>query len=156
MNILLFGASGMVGMGVLMECLDHPDVTHVTCVVRKPLDMSHPKLREVIHDDFLDYEAIADDLKNMDACFWCLGVSSIGMSEEDYRRITYDFTLAGARAVLGRQPGMSLQLRFRRCHGQLREGASDVGTCERQDGERPHGSPIRQCNDVPPGVHLCP
>jgi uncharacterized protein YbjT (DUF2867 family) len=99
MNIVLFGASGMVGQGVLRECLRDERVTSVTAVGRSPLGLAHPKLREIVHRDFADFSALADDFKAADACLFCLGVSSAGMDEAAYRAITYDTTLAAARAL---------------------------------------------------------
>ena len=90
---IVTGATGMVGEGVLLECLDHPDVEQVLVVNRKPGGVSHPKLREIIHADFFDLAPIEAQLTGYDACFFCLGVSSVGMSGEDYKRITYDLTL---------------------------------------------------------------
>ena len=103
MNIVLFGASGMIGQGVLRECLRAPDVERVVVVGRAPIGVKHDKLREVIHADFTDFTAIETDLA-CDACFFCLGVSSAGMSEADYTRVTHDFTLAAARSVLRASP----------------------------------------------------
>lgn len=97
MKVILFGSTGMVGQGVLRECLLDPGVTAVTAVVRSPTGHAHPKLRELVHGDFSDFTGVALD---GDACFWCLGVSSNGMSEADYTRVTHDFTLAAARAML--------------------------------------------------------
>jgi uncharacterized protein YbjT (DUF2867 family) len=99
MNVVLFGASGMVGRGVLLECLEAPEITRVLAVVRRPLSISHPKLTEIVHSDFTDYGAIGDRLRDAGACFFCLGVSSVGMKEEEYRRITYDFTIAAAKTL---------------------------------------------------------
>jgi uncharacterized protein YbjT (DUF2867 family) len=99
MNVVLFGASGMVGRGVLLECLDDPEVRRVVSVVRRPTGDTHAKLTEVVHADFLDYTAIEPALRDADACFFCLGVSSAGMKEADYRHVTYDFTLAAARTL---------------------------------------------------------
>src|SRR5262245_48309771 len=99
MNVVLFGASGMVGRGVLLECLDDPGVNGVVSVVRRPTGETHAKLTEVVHADFLDYTAIEPALRDADACFFCLGVSSVGMKESDYRHVTYDFTMAAARTL---------------------------------------------------------
>ena len=99
MNVVLFGASGMVGQGVLIECLDDPGVQRVVSVVRRATGVTHAKLTEIVHADFLDYTAIEPSLRDIDACFFCLGVSSIGMKEDDYRHITYDFTMAAARTL---------------------------------------------------------
>jgi uncharacterized protein YbjT (DUF2867 family) len=107
MKVLLFGASGMVGQGVLRECLLAPDVDNVVSIARTSTSQQHPKLREVLHSDFLDFSSIEDSLSGFHACFFCLGVSSAGMSEDDYRRITYDFTLAAARALVRLNPKMT-------------------------------------------------
>lgn len=107
MNVILFGATGMVGQGVLRECLLEPDVRSVLAVGRSAIHQRHPKLREFIHDDFLDFSAIGMELSGFDACFFCLGVSSAGMKVDDYRRITYDFTLAAAGTLVKINPGMT-------------------------------------------------
>lgn len=97
MKIILFGATGMVGQGVLRECLLDTQVTEVFAVGRSTTGQQHPKLHEVIHNDFTDFSTLALDA---DACFWCLGVTSVGMSEPDYTRITHDFTIAAAKALV--------------------------------------------------------
>jgi len=99
MKVILFGATGMVGQGVLRECLLDAEVESVLAVGRSPTGQRHPKLREILHDNFLDYSAIESQLTAYDACFFCLGVSSIGLSEERYRRLTYDITLAAAATL---------------------------------------------------------
>ena len=99
MNVVLFGASGMVGQGVLRECLLDPDVQSVLSIGRSASGQRHPKLRELVHRDFLNFSPIENELSGFDACFFCLGVSSLGMKEEDYRRVTYDFTMAAARVL---------------------------------------------------------
>jgi uncharacterized protein YbjT (DUF2867 family) len=101
MKILVFGATGMVGQGVLRECLLAPDVEGVTSVVRRPTGKTDPKLRELVHADFQDFSRVARELAGYDACFFCLGVSAAGLSEAEYARITHDVTLAAARAVAG-------------------------------------------------------
>jgi uncharacterized protein YbjT (DUF2867 family) len=98
-KVLLFGASGMVGQGVLRECLLDHRVTTVIAVVRAPLGVTHTKLRELIHQDYTDFSPLAGAFQDVDACFFCLGVSSVGMGEDDYTRITHDYTLAAARAL---------------------------------------------------------
>ena len=100
MNVLLFGASGMVGMGALLECLSDPRVASVLVVGRTPCGVRHPKLEEILHQDFFNYSSIQPRLTNIDACFFCLGVSVIGMSEERYHHLTFDLTLAAAHALL--------------------------------------------------------
>jgi uncharacterized protein YbjT (DUF2867 family) len=99
MNVLLFGATGMVGHGVLIECLEDPDVKRVVSVVRRSSGKTHAKLEEIVHSDFNDFTAIEDRLRDVDACFFCLGISSAGMKEDEYKRITYDITLAAARTL---------------------------------------------------------
>ncbi len=106
MNVLLFGATGMVGQGVLRECLADPEVAVVQTVGRNPTGVSHPKLREVVHPDLYNYATIEDKLSGFDACFFCLGVTSSGMSEADYTRMTYDLTLAAATSLSRLNPRM--------------------------------------------------
>jgi len=107
MKVILFGASGMVGQGVLRECLLDPDVDRVLSIVRALTGQSHPKLRELVHKDFFDFSAIEGDLTGYDACFFCLGVSSAGMKEADYRHVTYGITMAAARVLARLNPAMS-------------------------------------------------
>src|SRR6478672_13978906 len=90
---IITGATGMVGEGVLMECLTHPDVERVLVVNRKPGGVAHEKLREIIHKDFFNLSPIEQELVGYNACFFCLGVSSVGISDEEYKHITYDLTL---------------------------------------------------------------
>jgi uncharacterized protein YbjT (DUF2867 family) len=97
----------MVGAGALIECLSDTRVRSVLAVTRSPTGRSHPKLREILHKDFFNYDSLARDFGSCDACFFCLGVSSIGMSEPDYTRMTYDLTLAAARAMVGANPRMT-------------------------------------------------
>jgi uncharacterized protein YbjT (DUF2867 family) len=106
MKVILFGATGMVGQGVLRECLLDPDVETVLAVGRSSAGVPGAKLREILHDNFLDFSAIESDLAGYDACFFCLGVSSVGMSEERYRHLTYDLTLAAAKSLAKLNPGM--------------------------------------------------
>jgi len=106
MKVILFGATGMVGQGVLRECLVDPGITDVVVVGRSTTGQANAKLREIRHDNFLDYAAIEPQLTGFDACFFCLGISSIGLSEERYRAITYDITLAAARTLARLNPAM--------------------------------------------------
>lgn len=106
MNVVIFGATGMIGRGVLLECLEDPGVTRIVVVVRRSTGMKHDKLVELVHADFHDFTPIESRLGGLDACFFCLGVSSAGMSEDDYRRITYDVTLAAARSLLRASPSI--------------------------------------------------
>ncbi|GAB2625204.1 epimerase [Streptomyces capparidis] len=99
MRVVVFGASGMVGHGALRACLLDEEVTEVLAIVRRPLGLRHPKVKEIVHTDFTDYSAVLGELKDLDACLYCLGVSALGRSEEEYTRITYDYALAAARAL---------------------------------------------------------
>lgn len=107
MRVILFGVTGMVGQGVLRECLLDPDVTDILAIGRSATGQKHSKLREIVHTDFLDYSAIEPDLSGYDACFFCLGVTSLGVDEESYRRVTYDVTLAAARMLARLNPDMT-------------------------------------------------
>jgi uncharacterized protein YbjT (DUF2867 family) len=107
MKVILFGASGMVGQGVLRECLEDPGILEVLVIGRSALGFSHTKLREILHKDFTDFFPLESRLSGYDACFFCLGVSSAGMSEKDYRHITYDFTLAAAQPLSQLNPQMT-------------------------------------------------
>jgi uncharacterized protein YbjT (DUF2867 family) len=104
---IITGATGMVGEGVLLECLSHPEVDQILVINRKPGGVSHPKLREIIHPDFFNLAPIASQLTGYNACFFCLGVSSVGMSQEEYRHITYDLTLSVARLLAGSNPELT-------------------------------------------------
>lgn len=97
----------MVGEGVLLECLNHPDVEQVLVINRRPAGVSHPKLREIIHDDFFHLAPIEQQLIGYNACFFCLGVSSIGMSQAEYKHITYDLTLNVGRLLEKLNPEMT-------------------------------------------------
>lgn len=104
MKVILFGASGMVGSGVLAECLADARVHSVVSVVRRTGGLTHPKLQEVVHRDFFDFTPLRAAFQGAEACFFCLGVSSFRMSEAEYRRLTFDLTLAAARAVVEAAP----------------------------------------------------
>ncbi len=107
MNVLLFGATGMVGQGVLRECLLDPAVDSVVAIGRAPSGRLHSKLREILHGDFTDYKPIESQLTGCDACFFSLGVTSAGKTEEQYTRITYDFTMSAAETLARLNPGMT-------------------------------------------------
>jgi uncharacterized protein YbjT (DUF2867 family) len=107
MKVILFGATGMVGQGVLRECLLDPGVQRVLAVGRNATGQQHEKLRELVRSDLTDFSRIADELSGYDACFFCLGVSSAGMSEADYRRVTYDIAVAAGRTLVEKNPGMT-------------------------------------------------
>ena len=99
MRVILFGATGMIGAGVLQECLEDAGVEAVLVVGRHTCGVTHAKLRELIRTDFFDYADIAGDLAAHDACFFCLGVSAAGMKEAEYHRLTYELTMVAAQAV---------------------------------------------------------
>jgi uncharacterized protein YbjT (DUF2867 family) len=107
MNVIIFGATGMVGQGVLRECLLDPDVNQVLTIVRSPTGQQHAKLRELVRTDLFDYSNIEADLTGFDACFFCLGVTSAGMTEEQYSHITHDLTLAAATTLARLNPVMT-------------------------------------------------
>ena len=106
MKVILFGATGMVGQGVLRECLRDPAVTGVLVVGRSPAGLRDARLTEIIRDNFLDYSDSEPQLTGYDACFFCLGVSSVGMDAERYRHLTYDVTLAAATTLARLNPQM--------------------------------------------------
>ena len=99
-KVVITGATGMVGEGVLFECLQNANVSEVLIVNRKHYDLQHPKLKELIVPDFFQLNKFADQLKGYDACFFCAGISSVGMKEEKFRHITYDTTMAFAKTFL--------------------------------------------------------
>lgn len=107
MKVILFGATGMVGAGVLNECLRDDRVTSVVAVVRSPMRLNHPKLRELIRGDFFDYRDAREDFRGAQACFFCLGVTAVGKTEDEYHRLTYVITLAAARTLAEVNPGMT-------------------------------------------------
>ena len=104
---IITGSTGMVGEGVLHECLFSPDVESVLVVNRSPCGVVHPKLKEIILKDFFNFDAIANDVAGYNACFFCLGVSSVGMSKEDYYKMTYTLTLDVAKVLSKVNPDMT-------------------------------------------------
>ncbi|HTY38392.1 MAG TPA: NAD-dependent epimerase/dehydratase family protein [Bacteroidota bacterium] len=104
---IIFGATGMVGEGVLMIALNHPDVESVLVISRRPCESQHPKLKKIIHKDFFDYSSIEKELKGYDACFFCLGVTSVGKKEDEYTHLTYDLTMAAARCLSNINPALT-------------------------------------------------
>jgi hypothetical protein len=103
---ILTGATGMVGEGVLHECLQHEDVEQVLVIGRRPCGITHPKLKEIIHPDFYYFAAIENQLTGYNACFFCLGVSSVGMKEAEFYKLTYLLTMNFATTLVNRNPGM--------------------------------------------------
>ncbi|WP_297096987.1 NAD-dependent epimerase/dehydratase family protein [uncultured Draconibacterium sp.] len=108
MKVIITGATGMVGKGVLLECLDHESVEKVLIIGRNPVDISHPKLEELIQQDFSDFSNVKAQLSGFDACFLCMGISSVGMKENDFKKITYDYTLVLARELFPLNPEMTI------------------------------------------------
>ncbi len=107
MKVILFGATGMVGQGVLRECLLDPEVETVLAVGRSSTGQQHAKLQEILHKDLEDLSRIENKLSGYDACFFCLGVSSAGLNEQQYRRVTYDLTMAAAKVLARLNPAMT-------------------------------------------------
>ncbi|MFZ0589322.1 MAG: NAD(P)H-binding protein [Bryobacteraceae bacterium] len=107
MKVLIFGATGMVGQGVLRECLLDSDVAVVQTIGRSATGVKHPKLRELVRSDLTNYSALDNDLSGFDACFFCLGVSSTGMSESQYETLTYGITIAAAQTLSRLNPDMT-------------------------------------------------
>jgi len=106
-KVIITGATGMVGEGVLFECLQNPKVSEVLIINRKHYEMNHPKLKELIVSDFFQLSTFAEKIKNYDACFFCAGISSVSMKEDKFTTITYDTTLAFAKALLQVNPNIS-------------------------------------------------
>jgi uncharacterized protein YbjT (DUF2867 family) len=105
--VLITGATGMIGKGVLLECLDHQEIDNVLVIGRNSIEIKHPKLKELIHHDFTDFTGIKDQLKGIDGCFFCLGISAAGLKEEQYRKITYDYTMTLAKTLKDLNPEMT-------------------------------------------------
>jgi uncharacterized protein YbjT (DUF2867 family) len=106
MRVLIFGATGMVGQGVLRECLLDPGVESVTAIGRGASGVSDPKFREIVHGDLWNYSGIEKELTGFDACFFCLGVTSAGMSKADYEHVTHGIASAAAETLARLNPGM--------------------------------------------------
>lgn len=106
-KVIITGATGMVGEGVMHECLLDPEIGEVLLINRRSSGFSHPKLREVVHPDFLQFKNVPVDFQKYDACFFCLGVSSVGISKADYEKQTYDLALEVARTMAAQNPEMT-------------------------------------------------
>lgn len=106
-DVIIFGATGMVGQGVLIECLEDTRINKVLVITRTALENKHEKIIEVIHKNFEDYTKIKDQFEGFDACFFCLGISSIGMTEDKYSKITYDFTAKAAESIKEVSPNLT-------------------------------------------------
>ncbi|MBI1191569.1 MAG: epimerase [Bacteroidetes bacterium] len=107
MRVILLGATGMVGSGVLLECLEDPTISRVLVLGRQSVERQHPKLEEVLHKDFLAIESLRAKVRGYDACFFCLGVSASGMKASTYEALTYTLTLHVAEVLLSENPGMT-------------------------------------------------
>jgi uncharacterized protein YbjT (DUF2867 family) len=107
MKVIITGATGMIGKGVLLECLDHEAISEVLVIGRNPVGIDHPKLTEQLHQDFADFTPLTESLVGYDACYFCLGISAAGLSEEQYRKITYDYTMALAEVLYKNNPEMT-------------------------------------------------
>jgi uncharacterized protein YbjT (DUF2867 family) len=107
-KVIITGSSGMVGRGVLLECLDSPFVSDILLVSRSPIDINHLKIKELLVKDFFDLKAIEQKLQGYDACFFCLGTTAMGKTEEEYYKTTYELTLHFAKTILKHNPGMSI------------------------------------------------
>lgn len=107
MKVIVTGATGMVGKGVLIECLEHPDVTEVLSISRRSTAINHPKLKELIHKDFSEFKSVKSTLSGFDACYACMGVSAAGMNAEKYKVLTYNYTLALAKTLVEINPQMT-------------------------------------------------
>ncbi|MFC2117154.1 NAD-dependent epimerase/dehydratase family protein [Bacteroidota bacterium] len=107
MKVIITGATGMVGKGVLLECINNSEVNDVLSISRRKLGMKHPKLKELLHVDFSEFKSIKMFLNGYDACYACMGVSSAGINEELYSKLTYDYTLALAKELLELNPNIT-------------------------------------------------
>ena len=117
-KVIITGSTGMIGKGVLLECLDSPNIEKVLIINRNSVGIKHPKLQEILLKDFLQIESEKDQLKDYDACFYCMGVSALGMNEEDYTKITYLTTKVFADVLYGLNPEMNF---VRHCFPHLFE-----------------------------------
>lgn len=106
-RVIITGSTGMVGEGVLYECLKHPDVETVLVINRKPCGVKHPKLKEIIHNNFQDMLPVAAKLHDYNACFFCLGVTSIGLKEPAYTKLTFDLTMEVAKTLVTLNPDLT-------------------------------------------------
>ncbi len=132
-NAIVFGATGMVGEGVLLEALGHEQVESVLVIGRRPCNVTHPKLKEIVHHDFYNISSLEEQLKGCNACYFCLGVSSVGMKEPEYTRITYNFDDTCCNDVIEAQSRYDFLLRLRRRHGRSGAWTIDVGAGQRKN-----------------------
>ncbi len=128
---IITGVTGMVGEGVLHECLLHPDVESVLVINRKPCGVKHKKIKEIIHKDFFDLSSIENELAGYNACYFCAGVSSMGKTKEQYKQITYDLTLNFANTLLKLNPEMTFCYVSGVGTDSTEKGKNNVGSCKR-------------------------
>lgn len=107
LKVIITGVTGMVGEGILQECLTNPEVEKILLINRKPGGYSHPKIEEIIHPDLSDISSLSEKVTGYDACYFCAGVSSVGMNEEQYTKVTYDLTLGFAKTLAALNPQMT-------------------------------------------------
>ncbi len=106
-KVIITGATGMVGKGVLLECLDHESIDEVLVIGRNTVDVDHKKLKQLVHKDFSDFTTVKDKLEGYNGCFYCLGISAAGLNEDQYKKITYDYTMALAKTLFDNNPDMT-------------------------------------------------
>jgi len=147
MKVIVFGATGMVGMGVLREALDDPNVESVLSIGRHACGVEHPKLRELILTDLFDFAAREPELVGYDACIWAVGISSVGLDEPAYARVTEELTLVWARALLRLNPDMS----FCYCSGGGAGGPGMWARVRRRVEQALEAMPFRYAGVVRPG-----
>jgi uncharacterized protein YbjT (DUF2867 family) len=150
MRIVIFGGSGMVGQGALRECLRDPEVEQVVSVVRAPTGATQQKLREIAHRDFLNFTPLENELTGLNACLYCLGVTSTGTTEENYTRITYEFTIATATALLKMNPGMSFVFVSGKGADSAERGGTMWARVKGKNGKRAAGHALPRGLRVPP------
>ncbi len=143
MKVLIFGATGMVGRGVLRECLLDPRILAVQTLGRSAAGVKHPKLREVVHADLLHYAEIEDDRRGVDACFIGLGVASAGMPEAQYEHLTYDLTIAAAQTLSRLNPGMTFIYVSGAGTDSSEKGRSMWARVQREDRKRALAPPFK-------------
>jgi len=107
LKILVTGATGLAGAEVVRQAILDKNIETITALVRRPLNIEDPKLKTIFHQDFSDYSGLSEIFKNQDACLWCLGISQTQVDEAEYIRITYDYAIAGAKAMLAANPGIA-------------------------------------------------
>jgi uncharacterized protein YbjT (DUF2867 family) len=106
MKIIITGATGMAGSEVIRQAIANDSIEEITALVRRPLEITHPKIKTVVHSDFLNYDTVAGHFKDADACIWCLGISQLQVTKKEYELITYDYTIAAAKAMLANNSGI--------------------------------------------------